>query len=189
MKNCMSLALGITFLACMSVVAGEKLKSGLQPGKFIGPFYVTKCGGADEDGVKVGDNLCYRCKYGGRPQVMVFARSSDEKVMKLVQGLDAAVKTNSKSNLRAFVNLIGKDEDALTEEAKKLAKSSKSANVPVVVPNENENGPNDYGINPDAAVTVILAGGGEVRANHAVATTKDLNVKAILADIKKIVKK
>jgi hypothetical protein len=186
MKSLLSLSV-VAFLSMAVVGQAEEVKSGLQPGKFIGAFYVTKCAGAEEDGVAVGKNLCYRCKYGGRPQVMVFTRSSDEKVAKLVAGLDAAIKKHSDKELSGFVSLLGSDKDALSADAKKFAKTSQAKSVPVVVPNEFENGPENYGLNPKAEVTVILAGAGKVQANHAYASTKDLDVDAVLADIAKIV--
>ena len=47
--------------ALVTAVAGaEELKSGLQPGQSVGAFQVVKCGGAPDDGVKVGAELCYR---------------------------------------------------------------------------------------------------------------------------------
>ena len=166
-----------------SLAGAEELKSGLQAGDFIGAFYVTKAAGAKSDGVAIGKNLCYRCKNGGRPQVMVFTRSTDDKVVKLVQGLDKAIAKNSSKQLRAFVNLLGEDKEALTEEAVKLSKASKTKNVPFVVPNEAENGPDNYGINAKADVTIIIAAGGKVTANHASGKSKDLNVEAVLADV------
>jgi len=42
-----------------AAVNAEDLKSGLQPGQSVPAFNVVKCGGAD-DGVKVGQTLCYR---------------------------------------------------------------------------------------------------------------------------------
>jgi hypothetical protein len=44
----------------MAIAAEEGLKSGLQVGDAVGPFNVVKCAGAADDGVKVGDELCYR---------------------------------------------------------------------------------------------------------------------------------
>lgn len=168
--------------------SAKEIKSGLQAGSFIGAFYVTKAAGAEDDGVAVGKNLCYRCRNGGRPQVMVFTRSTDEKVVKLIQSLDSAVAKNSDKQLRVFVNLLGEDKEALTEEAVKLAKTSKTKNVPFVVPNETENGPDNYGINAKADVTIIIAAGGKVTANHASSTSKDLNVEGVLADIASAIK-
>ena len=186
MKNLTVVAFVVALFASVSLVSAEEIKSGLQAGDFIGPFNVTKLAGAEGDGVAVGANLCYRCKNGGRPQVMVFTRSSDKQVVELVQKLDKSLNENSTKNLRAFVNVMGDDKASAKKEAKKLAANSKAKEVPFVVPNEVENGPGDYGLNQKAAVTVILAAGGEVKANHAFASAKDVAVDAVIADLAKI---
>jgi hypothetical protein len=179
----------VLFLAAMSPLSAAELKSGIQPGADIGPFDVVKCAGPD-DGVKVGSQLCYRCKYGARPMVMVFTRKSNEKIVELAKQLDEQVSKNTEKKLAAFVNLLGEDREALEGDAKKLAERNKVVNVPVVVPVEFENGPEDYGINPKAEVTVILAVGGKVVANHAFEAGKldEKSVKAIVADVPKILK-
>lgn len=185
MKQLTLLTLVVALASAGSVMAGE-IKSGPQPGDSLGAFFVTKCAGAEDDGVEVGKNLCYRCRNGRRPQVVVFTRSTDPKVIELLQKLDKAVAENEDEKLRTFVNLLGDDKEQLSESAKKVAADSKTKNVPVVVPNEFENGPDDYGINAKAAVTVVLASDLGVKASHAVEDAKDLNVDAILKDISKI---
>jgi hypothetical protein len=178
----------LAVLALTTQVPAEEIKSGLEPGKAIGAFNVTKCAGAEEDGVKVGDNLCYRCKNGARPQVMVFTRSANDKnVQKLIQELDKAVAENSDKQLRAFVNVLGEDKEELSSSAKELAQATKAKNVPFVVPNEFENGPDDYGLNSEAEVTIIVANKSKVTATHAAKAAKDLKVDAVLADVKKLV--
>lgn len=188
MKNVMVMSVVAAVFAVATVQAEEakQVKSGLQPGQFIGAFYVTKCAGAEDDGVAVGKNLCYRCKYGGRPQIMVFTKKADEKMVKLVKSLDEAIAKNSDKQLRVFVNVLGEDKAAVREEAEKFAKTAGVKHIPVVVPNETENGPADYGLNPAAETTIIMANGGQVKANHAFAGGK-LDAKAVLADIAKIV--
>ena len=156
MRRIVSAVAVVALLVCVSAVQAEELKSGLAAGKFVGPFYVTKLAGAEEDGVKVGKNLCYRCKNGGRPQVMVFTRSADEKVAKLVKELDSAIGKNSDKELCAFVNVLGEDKASASADAKKLAKTTEAKNVPFVLPNEFENGPENYGLNAKADVTIIL---------------------------------
>ena len=186
MRNLMVVALVAALFASVSVVSAEEIKSGLQAGALIGAFDVTKLAGAEDDGVAAGDNLCYRCKNGGRPQVMVFTRSSDKQVVELVKKLDKALGENSSKQLRAFVNVLGEDKSSASKGAKKLASASKAKGVPFVVPNEFENGPGDYGLNAKAAVTVILAEGGKVKANHAFAAAKDVAADAVIADLAKI---
>jgi hypothetical protein len=185
MKHLSVLSLAIVLVSAGVLSAGE-LKSGPQEGDRIGAFNVTKCAGAEEDGVEVGANLCYRCRNGDRPQVIVFTRSTDKNVMKLLRQIDKAVAKNEDAKLRSFVNLLGEDKEELTAQAKKVAAKSKTSNLPIVVPNEFENGPDNSGINTKAAVTVVLASDLGVKASHAVADSKDLDVEAVIKDLSKI---
>ncbi|MEO8271180.1 MAG: hypothetical protein ABI557_15770, partial [Aureliella sp.] len=155
-------------------------------GKDIAPFYVTKTAGAEEDGVACGKNLCYRCKNGSRPQVMVFTRSSDDKVVALVKKLDEQLTAHEDAQLRAFVNMLGDSKDAAADSVKKLAVATKAKNVPFVVPNEFENGPEDYGISPKADITIIIANDDKVVSNYSVASAKDLDVDSVIKDVKKM---
>ena len=85
MKQVLSFAVVAVLAVSGLSVSAEDLKSGLKEGDAIGAFDVTKCAGAAEDKVEVGANLCYRCKNGRRPQVMVFTGGSDAKVVALVK--------------------------------------------------------------------------------------------------------
>ena len=192
MKNLsvLSLSLAVALMTAGSLFAEEAaskgLKSGPQDGEPIGAFYVTKVAGAAEDGVDEGQNLCYRCKNGSRPQVIIFTRSTDAKVKRLVSALDKAATENESSQLRVFVNVLGEDKEEISDAAKKLAAASKAKNVPFVVPNEFENGPDNYGINSKAAVTILLASDSTVKASHAVASADELKVAKVMKDLKKI---
>ncbi len=105
----LSILTALALLALTTQAPAEDIKSGLQPGKFVGAFYVTKCAGAADDGVAVGKELCYRCKNGGRPQVMVFTRSTkDKNVVKLIQELDKAIADNSEKESAGVRQRIGR---------------------------------------------------------------------------------
>ena len=104
-----------------------------------------------------------------------------------IKKLDAAITKHEDADLRAFVNLMGDSKEDLSDSAKEFVAKTKVTNVPFVIPNEFENGPDNYGINAKAEVTVVLAGG-KVKANHAVAKADDLDVDAVIADLAKIVK-
>jgi hypothetical protein len=186
MRQFKIVTMAVALLAGVSFAYGEEIKSGLQAGDDIGAFDVTKLAGAEDDGIEVGKNLCYRCKNGGRPQVMVFTRAADGKVVQLLQKLDGALAENSEKQLRAFVNVMGQDKEAATEHAKSLAESTNAKHIPFVVPNEFENGPDNYGINPDAAVTIILAEKGKVKASHAFSSADDVEVESVISDLEKI---
>jgi hypothetical protein len=178
----------LAVIAFTTQVPAEEIKSGLKTGESVPAFNVTKCSGAAEDGVAVGTELCYRCKNGSRPQVMVFTRSpKDKNVVKLIQELDKAIVANSDKDLRAFVSVLGEDKEELSSVAKEIATSTKAKNVPFVVPNEFENGPENYGLNTKADVTILIVDKSTVKANHAFAAAKDLKVDDVLADVKKLV--
>ena len=181
MKRFIATTLAVVLMAG-SIFAAE-VKSGLQAGADIGAFYVTKVAGADDDGVKTKANLCYRCKNGKRPQVMVFTRSNDAKVVNLIDQLDAAIAKNESKQLRAFVNVLGDSRGAANKGVKALATASKAENVPFVLPNEYENGPDNYQLNPEAEVTILVCNNHKVYASHAVASAKELDVKKILESV------
>jgi hypothetical protein len=189
MKWTSCLALAALALGASVAAAGD-VKSGLEAGTKTGAFIVTKCAGADADGIKVGAELCYRCKYGARPQVMVFARKTDGAVAELAKQLNSAVADNEQKQLTAFINVLGTDKAAAEKSAKTLADTAKTDKVPVVVPVENENGPANYGINPDAEVTVIVANKGVVVASQGFAAGKfnTAAVASVLDDVKSTLK-
>jgi hypothetical protein len=191
-KKILVLALVASFAAIGSMNAEEatkekkKLKSGPQTGESLGAFNVTKVAGAEDDGVEEGKNLCYRCRNGSKPQVIVFTRSTSPKVANLVQELDKAVAENESSKLCVFVNVLGEDQEGASDTAKKFAATSQVTHIPFVVPNEFENGPDNYGINPDAELTVVMAVDKGVKANFAFKDAEKLNVENVMKNLSKI---
>ena len=120
---------------------------------------------------------------------MIFARKSDAALASLVKQLDQAIDEHKDDKLKAFVNLLGDDRDKLESDAKKLVKEEKIKNIPVVVPVENDEGPANYGLNPNAGLTVLFYRGLEVKSNRAYGP-KDFNknqVSKLLEDLSKII--
>lgn len=60
MRSLCSYGVAAMFVAGAAAAVAAELKSGLQEGDFVGAFDVVKCAGAEEDGVKLGQQLCYR---------------------------------------------------------------------------------------------------------------------------------
>lgn len=118
---------------------------------------------------------------------MIFARKSDTALASLVKKLDDLVAEHSEEKLSAFVNLIGEDRDALEVDAKEFSEKHEIANVPIVVPVEFENGPENFGINPEAEVTVMLYSAVKVQANYAFGPGElKKGIKDVLADVPKL---
>ncbi len=116
---------------------------------------------------------------------MVFAKETGDALASLVKEIDKLVAENKGKQASSFVNIIGEDRDKLEETAKKFGEPFE--NVAVVVPVEFEAGPKDFGVNPEAGVTVIIYRRTKVTANHAIAPKKldDKAIKAIIEDAKK----
>ncbi|WP_146535928.1 hypothetical protein [Rubripirellula reticaptiva] len=198
MKKMFLLSLGLVAALATSSLTGsvsaeetathDEVKSGPKGGDYLGPFTVTKIAGAEEDGVAEGKKLCYRCKNGSRPQVVIFTRSTGPEVAALVSKIDSALVEHQSEKLTCFVNVMAENAEEAAESAKKFAMTSKVKNIPFVVPNEFENGPDDYGINPKAEVTVTFATDGKVVASHGFASAKDVCLDTCMADLASLVK-
>lgn len=195
MKVLSGLLVALALTATTSVIAEEaketkkaakKMESGLKEGARLGAFDVVKCAGEEADSVAIGKKLCYRCRNGSRPQVIVFTRSTDETVTKLVAELDKHVKKFEDEQLRAFVNVIGESKPAAEKMVKELAKSAKTENIPYVVPVEFENGPENYALNPKAELTIIVANESTVVANFAVKKAKKLKLDSVVKTVEKM---
>ena len=189
MRTSAIFALAIALLAAVGARAAE-LKSGLQPGDQVGAFDVEKCGGAVNDGREVGSTFCYRCMLGKKPVVMIFARKADKQLAALTKELDKEITKNADQKLSSFVNLLGSDPAQLKATAKEFAAKNQLENVALVVPQENENGPSEFAINPAVEFTVTIYRDGKVAASHAVGAggLTDAEIKSIIADTGKILK-
>jgi hypothetical protein len=60
MRSLTSFGLALAVVASATAARAADLKSGLQAGQAVGAFQVVKCGGAPDDGVAEGKELCYR---------------------------------------------------------------------------------------------------------------------------------
>ncbi len=163
----------------------DSSEKGLCAGDGVGAFLVTKVSGAKDDDVKVGETLCYRCKYGQRPMVMVFTRSTEGSVPKLVKRIDAAVAKHSSDDLKGLVTLIGKDPKELTTDAQAMASKIGDKNVPIVVAKDSENGPASYKLDSQTDVTVVLVSQSKVVSRHDFAADK-VDVAAVMKQVNKM---
>ena len=164
-----SVIFGMALVLGLASVASAEMTSGPQAGEMVGAFTVTKVTGNPDDGVADGRTLCYRCKMGQRPVVMVFARSADEKLAKLLKKIDEEVEEHQSEKLTSFVNIIGTDAESLKKATADFAAKHGIKRIAFVVPEHAENGPPDFKIAPEADVTVVCYKWGEVKANHAFA--------------------
>ena len=161
--SCTALLVSLTALVSF---ADTTPKSTLKKGDVVGAFHVTKVAGANEDGVERGQEVCYRCRYGSRPMVMVFTRVTGGQVPKLIKELDKAVERNQDAELRGLVTLMGKDHEDVKEKASKVAEKSGAKHVPFVMAKETQTGPENYKLSEKADVTIVVASESQVVSTH-----------------------
>lgn len=160
-------------------------RSSLRQGDSVGVFYVTKVAGADDDGVRPGEQLCYRCRYGSSPMVMVFARRTGGRVTELVKRIDRAVFSNRKRRLKGLVTMMGDSSSAVKAAAGEVAAAAKVEHVPVVIAKEVQTGPLNYKLPADADVTVVVAKDSQVVKTHTF-TSEKVDIAAVMSEVERI---
>lgn len=175
------LALTLLAAAPISVLAGP---AKLRKGDSAGIFYVTKIAGPSDDGVTNGSELCYRCRYGASPMVLVFTRSQKPLVHKLAKEIDKAVKSNPNSKLKGMVTFIGEDVAEVKDMAAEFAKQVEAKHIPVVIAKETSSGPINYKLD-DSDVTVVIVKDSQVIVSHKFDDEK-LDVTLIMNDVKQM---
>ncbi|MFM9960393.1 MAG: hypothetical protein ACKV2Q_04125 [Planctomycetaceae bacterium] len=181
MRRILSVSVVASALFAGALFAAE-LKSGLQPGDDIPAYNVRDITGPNE-----GKTLCYRCKFGARPVVNIFAREMTPEVVALVKEIDGLVAKNGEKKMAAFVTLLTNDPDKDEAKLKEIAKKEGLKNVPLTV-FDGIAGPDGYKIAEKASLTVTMWVDGDVKASHAFAKGdyKASSAKAIIEDTKKI---
>jgi hypothetical protein len=168
---------GVALCAFVGVQAEEKSDC-LKEGDGVAAFNVV-----DVTGPSAGEKLCYRCRYGSRPVVSIFARDVDDKVASLVKEVDAVVgKNKEEKKMAAFVVLLSDEPDAQTDKLKKVAEKQQIKDTPLTT-FEGTAGPPEYKIAKDAEVTVMMWVDGKVKVNQTVKKA-DLNKEKIAAIVK-----
>ncbi len=183
MRRILSVAFVASAMFAGALFAAE-LKSGLQPGDSLPAYNVKDCTGPNE-----GKSLCYRCKYGARPVVNIFAREMTPEVVALVKEIDQIVGKNGEKKMAAFVTLLTNDPDRDEIVLKAIAKKEGLKNVPLTI-FDGVAGPEDYKIAEKADLTVTMWVDNKVEASQAFSKGdfKASASKSVVEDTKKILK-
>lgn len=166
MKKLLAFSVAVVTLSTMAVAGG------LEVGESVGAFYVK-----DVTGPSAGEKLCYRCRYGSKPVVSIFAREMNDDVASLVQKVDGVVGKNQSKKMAAFVVLLTDQPEAKEGDLKKVAESKKISHTPLTT-FDGLTGPSSYKISPDAEVTVMMWVDGKLQVNEELRTS-DLSADKI----------
>jgi hypothetical protein len=148
-------------LAAGMALAADPCRSGLKPEQRPGPYSSLVAVGPQR-----GQSHCFICETADRPAVIVFARSLSDPLGKLVKGIDAAVTTHKKTDLRAWVTFLSEDQPSFDPLVVQWGKQHAISNVPLGI-FEDTVGPPTYLLAREADVTVLLAVKQKVLANFA----------------------
>lgn len=164
-------ALSVACCATVASWAAEKSEC-LAVGDQVAPFHVT-----DVTGPAAGEKLCYRCRYGARPVVSIFAKQMDSNVAALTKKVDTIVGEHSDKKMAAFVVMLTEDPEQQTDTLKKVASKEEIKNTPITT-FDGLAGPPEYKIAKDADVTVMMWVDGKVKVNESMKNS-ELNADKI----------
>jgi hypothetical protein len=173
------------FVQCCITASPVAAQQGLKRGDPVGVFYVTKVAGAEDDGVSPGEHLCYRCRYGSRPLVMVFARKTGNRLTDLVHRLDRAVVTHRRTRLKGLVTFLGRDASELKACAASVAETATVKAVPVVIAAEATSGPTNYKLSENADITIVVAKDSQVIETHSY-DVNHIDVATVMSRVEQI---
>jgi len=182
-KLMLSLSLAAV-LGMVTTLQAEEPKCGLAEGAQPPAFVVT-----DVTGPEKGKELCYRCKYGGRPTVAVFARQLDENVASLIEQIDGTVAKNSDKKMSAFLVMMSDSPEDHKSSLEKLATTRKIGDTPLTLFKDSK-GPAGYNVSKEASVSIMMWTADGVKVNHSFPAGKLTadEVAKVVADTKKILK-
>jgi hypothetical protein len=187
MKNCLAIAaLAATLLLVRVGIADDNgsLKSGPQVGENgrPQPFLPLNINGPTPN-----EKQCLVCRNGDNPVAMIFARDTNDTLVKLIKQLDGETVKNSDKKMGSFA-VFCNDSEGLEAKLKDLAKKQNLKEFTLAI--DTPTGPAPYNIAKDADVTVVLYTKSKVVANFAFkkGELKDADVQKILSNVSKIVK-
>jgi hypothetical protein len=141
--------------------AADPCKSGLQPEQRPGPYSALVSTGPQR-----GQPHCFICETGDKPAVIVFARSLNDPLGKLVGQLDKALTEHKAADLRGWVTFLSEDQPGLDPRVVQWGKQHAIRTVPLGIFSDAD-GPPSYRLAQDADVTVMLYVKQKVVANFA----------------------
>ncbi|MBI3864297.1 MAG: hypothetical protein HY290_20630 [Planctomycetia bacterium] len=160
--------------------AAGHLKSGPQVGDKVSTFYVRAITGPLKN-----KSVCYVCRNGDRPVVMVFIRQITPELKSLLKGIDSEIDRSRASGLRSFGVFLAGESQELLPQVQTLAFDEK-INLPLTIAAAPSDGNAGGSIHSEAAVTVVLYRDLTVMANFACRADElhPARVEAILKAVK-----
>lgn len=132
------------------VAMRERLKSGPEVGAAVHAFFVRAVTGPLRN-----RSVCYVCRNGDRPVVMVFFQGVDPNAVKFMKMIDRMTDAGRVNGARSFGVLVTDNSGVVVPTLQTLAFDGK-IEMPLTAATTAIAGPSSHSLNPDAATTVVL---------------------------------
>ena len=159
------------------------LKSGPKTGSTIHQFFVRAVTGPHRN-----RSVCYVCRYGSRPVVMVLIQKSDPKIATLLKAIDSIVDDNRVSGLRSFGVLVTDESDRAVPILQTMA-FDEQIRMPLTAATTAIAGSSCHNLHEDAATTVVLYRDQQAVRNFAFAKGEisEQSIRPLLEGIKELI--
>jgi hypothetical protein len=154
-------ALGSDKPAVESDAPPQPLQSGLKVGEKVASFYVRAVTGPLKN-----KSVCYVCRHGDRPVVMIVIRRITPELKTLLKRIDAEIDRHRAEGLRGFGVFVGEENQTLLPQVQTLAFDA-GIELPLTIAAAPADGSAAGSVHLDAAVTLLLYKDLTVKANFA----------------------
>jgi hypothetical protein len=176
---------GLAVAALVVGVAWADVESGPKTGEKVGELKAFGVVGKIE-----GKEADFAAERKDDPTVYLFVSAENfsrpmARFMKTLDGKLAEIDDKA----AGVAVWLGGEADAHKERLPKIQMSLKLDKTALTVFTGDKSGPNGWGINPDAHLTVVVANKGKVVKSFAYTSVNETDVQAVLAELKKAVGK
>lgn len=138
-------------------------------------------------GPQAGKDVNYVADRGDRLTVYVFIREWDRPAARFLKALDAALHEESAQGL-VVATWLTEDVEKTKAYLPLVQQSLKFEATPLTLFSGDRNGPNDWDLNPNSRVTVVVARGGTARARFGFGSLNETDIPPVRDAIRKAVK-
>ncbi|MDB5337894.1 MAG: hypothetical protein JWN70_3513 [Planctomycetaceae bacterium] len=175
-------------IACGVLIAGEplaQLVSGRAVGERVPQFFVRAV-----TGPLMNKSVCYVCRNGDRPVVMVLMRDVVDGVPALLKEIDRCVDQHRAVGLRGFGVLLTENQRTAISKLQTLSFDNQLS-LPLTVASTQLDAPSSQNLHPDAAVTVVLYHDQTVITTHAFRDTEltSERISQLMSSVKELAAK
>jgi hypothetical protein len=176
-----AIAAALTTVACVGQAGADDKMSGPAIGSAVPPLMVFAA-----TGPHAGKNLDFSAERGDRPTVYLLIREFDRPVARFMKALDVAVPQES-AEAHVVAAWCTDQREKTKEYLPRAQQSLKFEATSLTVATGDANGPNDWLVNPNVRVTVVVSRKKKVTATFGFVSINETSVREVRQALKKAV--